>query len=323
MNGLKAASAVAAAALLCTAGPASASFPGANGKIVYGWLEADKYSQLSPSSIRTVHPRTRKVRVLRDCPARPETSPASADCQLLGPRYSADGRRIAFSGFRMAAGGSRQQMLGVMAQDGAMLEEHVVAHAYSELAWPPAGDRLLVTRSLAEVPFATAVFLASLDGTELGQVAPAWSRAPDWSSTGEIAYVDDHGPDAGCTAAFCHDIFLTRLLTTPRRLTYRGGRRPSWSPHGRKLAFVLDGARKPGIYIVRRDGRRLRLLVRNGDFPTWSPDGRWIAFIRNGDLYVIRTNGRRLRRLVNGTVEPEFQQGPQVISLDWQARPRH
>jgi WD40 repeat protein len=319
---LKRASVAAATALLCATGPAWASFPGANGKIVYGWIDSDKYLYASPTSIRTVDRRTGETQVLRDCPVRTDRFPAGAECQVLRPRYSPDGRRIAFSSFRVAASEPRQHALGVMAQDGAMLEEHAVAHNYPELAWAPAGDRLLLARSVAQAPFATAVFLASLDGTELGQVAPTWSAAPDWSSTGEIAFVRDRGADPNCMRRFCHDIFLTRLLTTPRRLTYRGGRSPSWSPHGRQLVFILDGGRRPGIYLVRRDGSRLRRLVRHGYAPAWSPDGRWIAFIRNGDLYVIRTNGRGLRRLVDGAPEPEFHLGPQVISVDWQPVPR-
>jgi WD40-like Beta Propeller Repeat len=76
---------------------------------------------------------------------------------------------------------------------------------------------------------------------------------------------------------------VTRLGGKPRRLTYRGGSSPSWSPHGTKLAFVRARSRRGvvrrDIYVVRRDGRGLgRLTRRGGDSPSWSPDGRWIAF---------------------------------------------
>jgi TolB protein len=113
---------------------------------------------------------------------------------------------------------------------------------------------------------------------------------------------------------------LMRLGGVPRQLTYRGGSSPSWSPNGRKVAFV----RRNDIYLVRRSGRGLRRLTHRGGYaPAWSPDGRWIAFIRGGDLYIVRTDGRRLRRLVDEVGPDEtYGLGPQVESLDWQALPR-
>lgn len=118
----------------------------------------------------------------------------------------------------------------------------------------------------------------------------------------------------------CYDLFVTSVGGTPRRLTYRGGESPSWSPHATKIAFVrrarpeLQGG---DIYIVRQNGRGLRRLTRRGGgAPAWSPDGKQIAFQRDGDIYVIRTDGTHKRRLVDQ--EPDDG----GISLDWQPRPR-
>jgi dipeptidyl aminopeptidase/acylaminoacyl peptidase len=106
------------------------------------------------------------------------------------------------------------------------------------------------------------------------------TEAPDWSSTGRVAF-GRYG-DLYCRPD-CENIWVTRLGGKPRRLTYRGGSSPSWSPHGTKLAFVRARSRRGvvrrDIYVVRRDGRGLgRLTRRGGDSPSWSPDGRWIAF---------------------------------------------
>jgi Tol biopolymer transport system component len=77
------------------------------------------------------------------------------------------------------------------------------------------------------------------------------------------------------------------------------------------------------VFLVERDGGDLRRLTRRGGYsPSWSPDGRWIAFVRAGSIYVVRTKGGGLRRVVEGFREPEFGEGQQVISVDWQALPR-
>jgi Tol biopolymer transport system component len=80
-------------------------------------------------------------------------------------------------------------------------------------------------------------------------------------------------------AVFAHDgnLFVMSRGGVPRRLTYRGGADPSWSPRGRWIAFT----RKHDLYLVdSRGGRARRLTWRGGDYPAWSPDGRKIAFWR-------------------------------------------
>jgi TolB protein len=296
-------------ALALTAGSAQASFPGRNGAIAYGWTGKSAFrAGPTHTSIRAVDPRTGRVRVLRDCPLRVNESVPYTDCSVSAPRYSPDGRRIAFPTIRitpdfMGRPWLFQPGIARMAWDGTGLEEHPVAHTYWDLAWAPAADRLLLVREQG-------VFLASLDGAELSQALPAPSQAPDWSSRAEIAFERDE------------DIFVTRLGGSPRRLTYRGGSNPSWSPHGTKLAFVRQVRNgRANVYLVRRDGRGLRRLTRAGAYnPVWSPNGKWIAFVRDGDLYVIRTSGRGRRRLVDAPAESG--EGPQVGSVDWQARVR-
>src|ERR671931_329660 len=64
------------------------------------------------------------------------------------------------------------------------------------------------------------------------------------------------------------------------------GSDPAWSPDGGRLA-VWDG---DGVWILDlADGSR-RLVARGGE-PDWAADGR-IAFVRGGDLYVIEPDGR-------------------------------
>jgi dipeptidyl aminopeptidase/acylaminoacyl peptidase len=310
--------------LCATAGPASPSFPGRNGTIVYGWIDAQKYSA-SPTSVRAVSPRSGRVRVLRDCPVRSHPVVGYTDCDVSVPRYSPDGLRIAFPTVRTVPNSPGQPWesrpsLGMMASDGTGLEERATAVRYYQLAWSPAGDQFLLVRAAGN-PQPNAIFLASLDGTELTQLTPEWTQAPDWSTTGEIAF---NRADPTCPF-LCEDIWVTRVGATPRRLTYRGGFNPSWSPHGTKLAFTRwTKTGQVDVYLIGKDGRGLRRLTyRGGLNPSWSPDGKRIAFIRANDLYVVRTSGRGLLRLVNEPpVDEVYGLGPQVTSVDWQALPR-
>lgn len=314
------------AALACFASVvpvAEASFPGRNGKIVYGWVGPSAYrAGPTATSVRTVDPRSGRVRVLRDCPLLP---PGYTDCRVSAPRYSPDGRRIAFPTTRIVPDFTGQTPwqflpgLGTMASNGAGFEEHAIENRYGALAWSPAGDRFVVERPLGPGdPYPSALFLASLDGTELRQVAADGTSMPDWSSRGQIAFTTGL------------DIWLTRLGGSPRRLTYRGGDSPSWSPHGTKLAFVRRVPSRPDverrkIYIVRRDGRGLHRLTRRGGYetePAWSPDGKWIAFLRDEDIYVARSTGGGLRRLVNAPPQTDDPRNGFATSLDWQPLPR-
>jgi WD40-like Beta Propeller Repeat len=298
---------------------AQATFPGRNGKLVYQWNGSSQYRGApGHTSIRTVDPRGRRVRVLRDCP-RVDAFP---DCGVFGPRYSPDGRRIAFTTYRRTYPDPPHfQAISVMASNGTGVEDHATSTYYYELAWSPAGDGFLAQRDVVSccdpgglpIYHGVSVFHTSLEGTELSEVASQTRLGMDWSSRGEIAFSRSGEP---CPPT-CNGLYVTRLGGTPRRLTRREDFNPSWSPNGRWLAFFRDG----DIHLVRRDGRgRRRLTRRGGERPVWSPDGRWIAFIRDSDLYVVRTDGRGLRRLVE---EPGDQfGGPQVRSVDWQPLPR-
>jgi Tol biopolymer transport system component len=316
---------IAVLVVLCAvAGSASASFPGRNGKLVYGWSSGGLYRGApSATSIRTVDPRSGSVRVLRDCP-RTAGDPGHPDCSVSAPRYSPDGQRIAFSTVRQVP--TEPPYFGaisIMASNGTGLVDHPTPNAFANyaLAWSPAGDGLLGQRSVVSccdrggipIDHGVSIFHVSLDGTELSEVASQTMLGIDWSSRGEIAF----SSQGQCPPTHCYDLYVTRLGGTPRRLTYRGGLMPSWSPNGRKLAFLRDR----DIYLVRRDGTGLRRLTfRGGVSPAWSPDGKWIAFIRDGDLYVVRTNGRERRRLVNPP--GDGSEGSPILSLGWQALPR-
>jgi TolB protein len=92
---------------------------------------------------------------------------------------------------------------------------------------------------------------------------------------------------------------------------------PSWSPDGRRLAFVRDGA----VYVIRADGANMK-RVTAGASPSWAPDGaRLVVSRRIGrgvDLYLVRSDGGRLRRLtrtVPTESEPEWSPDGRLIAF--------
>ena len=61
---------------------------------------------------------------------------------------------------------------------------------------------------------------------------------------------------------------------------------PSFSPDGRRIAFVMNDPdplkEKCDVYVVDRDGNNRRQLTNglpNARIPLWSPDGRWISYV--------------------------------------------
>jgi Tol biopolymer transport system component len=209
------------------------------------------------TSIRTVDPRSGRVRVLRDCPLRTDVlRTIGSDCSVGRPRYSPDGRAIAFPSSRAIPDGTVvrvQPGLGTMAANGTGFEERDVADGqWRTLAWSPAADRLLVER-LPGVggPGQTGIFLASLEGAVLRRVASAGAFTPDWAATGRTAFAR-------------RNLYVARLGGTPRRLTREGGLNPSWSPDGRRLVFVREQAGRSDVYVIPQNGRGLRRVTWRG-----------------------------------------------------------
>ena len=91
---------------------------------------------------------------------------------------------------------------------------------------------------------------------------------------------------------------------------------PSWSPDGRKLAYVSFEDKRPAIYVQElATGRRLKLASFTGinGAPAWSPDGRSLAMAlsKDGtpDIYLMDLASRNLKRLTQDraiNTEPDF-----------------
>ena len=77
---------------------------------------------------------------------------------------------------------------------------------------------------------------------------------------------------------------------------------PSWSPDGKKIAFVSDrNNRANHIYVMDSDGQNLMRLTHKASsrWPAWSPDGKKIVYVRGGHFWVMDADGGNQKQLTH------------------------
>lgn len=98
---------------------------------------------------------------------------------------------------------------------------------------------------------------------------------------------------------------------------------PSWSPDGRKLAYVSFEKKRSQIYIQDLYTKKRELMTSfpkiNGA-PNWSPDGKQLALVLSKDgqpeIYVLNTTTKKLKRITrNRVIDTEPSWAPDGKSL--------
>lgn len=81
---------------------------------------------------------------------------------------------------------------------------------------------------------------------------------------------------------------------------------PSFSPDGRRITYVSFEQKRPRIYVMNLDTKRIEQITRFeglNSAPAWSPDGNRMAMVLskdgNPEIYVMDLASRNLRRVTN------------------------
>jgi len=297
---------LALAAAAVAAAPAQAAFPGTPGPIAYSHGFSSETE--TTGGIYIHGPRQSQAPVS-----------LTSDPGDQSPSYSADGKKIVFSGNR-DAGSHNSLHLYVMNADGSGVTALTSGEENRDLnpSFSPNGQKVVFDRM---VGFGHPhIFIVNVDGSGLHALTEgAYSDYdPTFAPNGRwIAFTSNRDHDVRTDRS---DIFSMRPDGSNQRVLIDGPRNesePDIAPDGRSIAFASN--RKPGnnIYVARADGSHVRQLTHSPEChhrecffsPSWAPDGKHIAFLglrrSSSDLQVMRSDGSHLSDFTETGTEEE------------------
>jgi Tol biopolymer transport system component len=318
---------VAAAGVMALgAPPASATFPGTDGRIAFEAFVEETESV----EIYTAQPNGGDVEKL--------TSNPNVFSEF--PDWSLDGQKIAFQADRQNA--NEPVQIHVMNADGSdvtQLTRGPGFHGYP--AWSPDAASLAIAADWGDHPALQGIWI--IPAFDPGGVTQREARRV---TTLPAGFGDDFEPQFSPDGS---SIVFTRFKSDRKSAIHRVGidgtglerltkwklnaSDPDWSPNGKKIAFDSGdfGGETDGggnIHVMRADGSKRKKLtdhrrLRKGDpfkvanNPVWSPSGTQIMFTRflpeGSKLVAMRPNGSRKHVILD---RPRF-----TNKVDWGTHP--
>jgi Tol biopolymer transport system component len=298
-------------AIAATAGPAAATYPGANGRIVFA---------SGTNEIWSVLPDGTGLELLTTVFA-----PPGIRSFVSFPSFSADGSKLAVmlneldrptpcDPRAINAGSGRCGALVLMNADGSNQRVVYASEdvASLDLALSPDGSTIAFTKVTSGS--SEQLFTVRADGRHLRLLTPqrphepATDTWPSWSPDGRtIAFESsrDQALTGNNWSLFSVDV-RTRMVERIIPASLNNDLEPNWSPDGSKLTFLRTfGYPDYRIYTVNRDGSGEQQIL--GDFtaveaPVWSPDGSEILYHGVGGLWLVNADGSNSHQLVSSVI---------------------
>jgi dipeptidyl aminopeptidase/acylaminoacyl peptidase len=312
---------VAAATTAALAAPAQATFPGRNGEI-FLTQNSGSSGAYGEAELLAIDPRLGGSRSVWRCQS--SAVPPIPECDLsTTPAISPDGSTLAVISLedQYSSPGNHWMLTLIDLADGSTRildlprDKFFLNYPGRTLRWRGDGSGLSVDLYDSRQLLGPRVHrLLDLGGVLGPAVALPEANSFDCSTDGRVAFI------------YRHHLFVASPDGTRRRLTVRAADNPSWSPHGRWIAFERQGQ----IWeIPSRGGRPRRLTRAGGSAPAWSPDGRRIAFLRESAgafyLYVLDPRGGAARTLYSDPLGWRNEDTPTYSNAsppEWQPLPR-
>jgi Tol biopolymer transport system component len=208
--------------------------------------------------------------------------PPQPGWQETEPRFSPDGRKIAFAARSGDAGPYGELELADLDSGKTQTLTHDGALAISP-AWSPDGRFIYFASSRGGT---MNIWRISADGSELGQITAGEGDDAelDISANGKRIVFSTLRENIGIAQL---DLQAkpgqqsVKLLTTDPARNHFG---PTYSPDGKRLAYFcnLKGIQKEGIEVADANGSNALQLVQDAAtnvFPRWTPDGKYLVYM--------------------------------------------
>jgi serine/threonine-protein kinase len=227
------------------------------------------------------------------------------------PRFSPDGRRVAYGAFGPGRESSDLWVTDLDARTTRRLTDDDADN--NDPQWSSDGTALAYS---ASAPAGKDVMMRSIDGRKEYVLATrSGTQFPsDWLRDGSLLVTEEAGPDR-------HDILVQpkdgsmarRYAATPADETAARS-----SPDGRWVAYTSDESGRAEVYLESypQPGRRVTISSGGGVHPVWRGDGRELYYWRDGALVAVQLDAAKGDAPPAVGVQTVLFRAPYVVGLN-------